>query len=59
MGELVNLRRVRKSKVRGEAEAQGAANRAKSGVSKISRAQAAAEKERTQRATDAHKIEKE
>jgi hypothetical protein len=59
MGELVNLRRVRKSKARGEAETQAAANRAKSGVSKAVRTQAKAEKEGTQRTTDAHKLEKE
>jgi hypothetical protein len=59
MGELVNLRRVRKSKARSEAETRAAANRAKSGVSKTLRTQAKAETERAKHATDAHKLEKE
>jgi hypothetical protein len=58
MGELVNLRRVRKSKARSEAETNAAANRAKHGVSKAVRAHATAETERAERATDAHKLEK-
>jgi hypothetical protein len=59
MAELINLRRVRKSKARSEAETQAAANRARSGVSKALRTQAKDETERAKRATEAHKLEKE
>lgn len=59
MGNVVNLRRVRKTKARDHAEKDAAANRMKHGTPKSSRAAAAAEKARANRAVDAHEIDRE
>ena len=59
MGDVVNLRRVRKNKGREQAEKDAAANRMKHGRPKASRVEAAAEKARPNRVADLHKIEKE
>jgi hypothetical protein len=59
MSNIVNLRRARKNKLRGENQKEAAANRVKYGASKISRVASKAEKARANRATDAHKIERE
>jgi hypothetical protein len=44
MGEIVNLRRARKRRAAAEAEAAATANRTASGVTKIMKAQARAER---------------
>jgi len=58
MADIVNLRRARKARTRGEAEKNAAANRLKYGTPKASRNASRAEKARTDRAVDLHKIEK-
>jgi hypothetical protein len=54
MGEIVNLRRARKRKAAGRAEAAAAENRATFGVSKRERAKAAAERSLASARLDAH-----
>ena len=56
MGDLVNLRRVRKAKARADREAQAAARRAAHGRSAADRAASAAEVEKGQRFVDAHRL---
>lgn len=46
MGEIINLRRVRKQKARDRAEAEAAANRAKFGRTKAEKAREAKETKR-------------
>lgn len=58
MGEIVNLRRTRKAKVRGEAEARAAANRAKHGANKSAREQYRARIQKLERDVAAHKLER-
>jgi hypothetical protein len=59
MGEIVNLKRARKQRVRSEEEAQAAANRAKFGRSKPQRAAAKQEDGRAKKALDGKQIESE
>ena len=57
MGELINLRRIKKTKRRDETEKSAAANRVVHGTPKELREAAEAEKQRAERALCAHKIE--
>ena len=57
MAELVNLRRARKARERGEAAKQADANRRKFGRSKAERVQAEAESDRAAREHAGKKIE--
>jgi hypothetical protein len=57
MGELINLRRIKKSKRRGETEKSAAAIRVVHGTPKKLREAAEAEKQRAERTLGAHKIE--
>jgi hypothetical protein len=59
MGNVINLRRARKVRVRDQAEKDAAANRIKHGTPKASRVAAETEKARANDAVDAHKIERE
>ncbi|MGH9604739.1 MAG: DUF4169 family protein [Terracidiphilus sp.] len=59
MGEVVNLRRVKKAKTRRDAGTQAAANREKHGTPKALRDASRAEKNRLLHVTDAHKLETE
>jgi hypothetical protein len=59
MAEIVNLRRVRKQKARDEDAARAAENRARFGAPKPERKQRTAEKERADRAHQAHRLEDE
>jgi len=54
MGDLVNLRRVRKAKVRTAVEAEAQANRAMFGRAKSERAHAEAERDLAARRLDGH-----
>ena len=56
MAEIINLRRVRKARVRAGAQAEAAANRAKSGMNKAGRKRAEDESERADRQLDGHKL---
>ena len=56
MAEIINLRRVRKARVRAGAQAEAAANRAKSGMNKAGRKRAEDESERAARQLDGHKL---
>ena len=58
MGEIVNLRRVRKAKARTEAAAQADANRAKHGVRREKRNLAKAEAAKTAHDLAARKLDK-
>lgn len=55
MGEVVNLRRVRKRKIRDEADATAAENRAKHGRTKAERAIEAARRTLAERALDGNR----
>jgi Domain of unknown function (DUF4169) len=55
MGDIVNLRRVRKNKVREDASAVADANRLKFGRSKAERELTEATKALSERSLDAHK----
>ncbi len=57
MGEVVNLRGVRKAKARAEAEARAEANRAKFGRSKAAKGAAEQAKAEAKRRLDAHRRE--
>jgi hypothetical protein len=57
MAELINLRRARKAKARGEKEREAEANRAQHGVAKPVRDLAKARAEKEQSAADAHKLD--
>ncbi len=59
MAEIVNLRRVRKQKARGEKEKAADANRTKHGVAKAVRDLAKARTEKDKREADARKLDKE
>jgi hypothetical protein len=59
MAEIVNLRRARKAKARGDKAAQADANRIKHGVAKPVRDLAKARNEKQSRDTDAHKLDSE
>jgi hypothetical protein len=56
MADIVNLKRVRKAKARGEKEAEADANRTKYGVAKPARNLARARAEKTKHDIDAHKL---
>ena len=56
MAEIVNLRRARKSKTRGEREKEAAANRTLYGTPKYTHDAAKAEKDRQSREHALHKI---
>lgn len=58
MGELVNLRRVRKSVARSEAEVTAAENRRKFGRTKAEREADAAERDAQRRKLDGHALTK-
>lgn len=58
MGELVNLRRARKAKTRARAEETAAAKRAEYGTPKALQKATKTEKERADRKTDAHKLDR-
>lgn len=55
MGEVINLRRARKARVRADAQEKAAANRVAFGRTKAERDAAAAEKTRQQRLLDGAK----
>lgn len=55
MGEIVNLRRVRKAKTRADAERQAAENRAAFGRSKADKQEAAAKAGLAERLLDGHR----
>jgi hypothetical protein len=57
MVEIVNLRRARKSKARGEREKTAAANRLRHGTPKHTRDAAKADNEKALRTIEAHRIE--
>jgi hypothetical protein len=57
VGEIVNLRRARKSKAREVKAAEADANRTKHGVAKPVRDLAKTRREKEQRAVDAHKLD--
>ncbi len=59
MAEIVNLRRVRKQKARGEKENAADTNRTKHGVAKAVRDLAKARTEKDKREADARKLDKE
>ncbi len=54
MGEVVNLRQVRKAKVRGEKEKRAEANRLHSGQSKSEKMSQRAERDRLAKFVDGH-----
>jgi hypothetical protein len=56
-GEIVNLRRARKAKARTKEAAQAEANRVKHGVAKPLRALAKKQREKSDSAVDAHKLD--
>jgi hypothetical protein len=56
MADIVNLKRARKAKARGEKEAAAAANRTKHGIAKPVRDLARARQEKTKHEIDAHKL---
>ena len=57
MGEIVNLRRVRKQRRRDQDEAKAATNRLAHGVSKAATGEARAERERAERTLEGHRRE--
>ena len=57
MGEIVNLRRMRKAKARAEAAAQADANRIKHGVSKTTHDLAKARVQKLRHEVDARKLD--
>ena len=57
MGDVINLRSVRKAKARATASAQADANRAKFGRTKAEKQADAAEKARSERLLDGTKLE--
>ena len=57
MGEIVNLRRARKDRVRAQADRQAQVNRAAFGRSKSEREASAAQRELAERRIEGHKRE--
>jgi hypothetical protein len=55
MADIINLRRARKTKARGEREKQAEANRIAFGRTRSEKEATRAEQERSTRAIDAHK----
>ena len=58
MAELINLRRARKAKARGDKAAQADANRIKHGIAKPVRNLAKARADKEKAAADAHKLDR-
>lgn len=58
MAEIVNLRRMRKAKLRDAEAAAADANRTKNGIAKPVRELAKARNEKAARVADAHKLDK-
>jgi hypothetical protein len=56
MAEIVNLRRLRKAKLRAEKEQAATDNRLRYGTAKVRRDLARSERERADRAIEGHKI---
>ena len=56
MGEVINLRRARKSKGRNKKETDAVSNRVRHGTPKKMRILAKAEKQRSAQTIDAHKM---
>jgi hypothetical protein len=59
MAEIVNLRRARKAKARGEKDHEAEVNRVKHGVAKSTRDLAKTRAEKDRRSIDAQRIEEE
>jgi hypothetical protein len=59
MADIVNLRRLRKSKARDAKAAEAEANRTKHGIAKPLRELAKARKEKDAKAVEAHKLDSE
>ena len=57
--DIINLRRARKAKARDEKERKAEANRLAFGRTKAEKTKTAAERDRADRAIDAHRREKE
>jgi len=57
LGEIVNLRRVRKQRHRDQDDAIAAANRLTHGVGKAAKLEARAERKRAERALEGHRRE--
>jgi hypothetical protein len=57
MAEIINLRRARKAKAKGERAAEADANRIKFGRTKAEREVTSARNQKTEATLDAHKIE--
>lgn len=58
MAEIVNLRRIRKAKLRREQEKDAAANRSHFGTAKRLRDQSRAEREKAAHEVEGHRLEK-
>lgn len=58
MGEIVNLNRARKDRAKAEDKARASANRVAFGRTKAERQIAAKEKERTEKALDGQKLDR-
>lgn len=57
MGEIVNLKRVRKAKAKAEREAQAAENRVRFGLTKEEKKKRVAEEDAARRHLGGHKVE--
>ena len=57
MGEIVNLKRVKKAKARAEAERQAAENRTRHGLTKAAKEAQRREQERLSRKQAGHKLD--
>ena len=57
LGEIVNLRRARKQRRRGQNDATAAANRLAHGVGKAAKRETRAERERAERALEGHRLD--
>jgi Domain of unknown function (DUF4169) len=58
MGDIINLRRVKKAQARKEAQMLAETNRTKHGTPKATRNAAAAEKTRATRGVESHRLDK-
>jgi hypothetical protein len=56
MGELINLRRARKSRLRTEKDAQASENRMKFGLTRLEKTEQAKRTERESKALDGHRL---
>ena len=57
LGEIVNLRRARKQRLRDQDDATAAANRLAHGVCKAAKRETRAERERAERALEGHRLD--